>query len=123
MTRDDPTAGGDPLLSVEGLHTHIPTPDGMVRAVDGVTFDIEAGETVCLVGESGSGKTLTCDSIVQLLPAPDTDLFGEAVFDGENILTMDEKRMQSIRGNRIAYVFQNAQSALVPVYTIGDQIT
>ncbi|PSP56567.1 peptide ABC transporter ATP-binding protein [Halobacteriales archaeon QH_7_66_37] len=123
MTTDDPTAGGDPLLSVEGLHTHIPTPDGTVRAVDGVTFDIEAGETVCLVGESGSGKTLTCDSIVQLLPAPDTDLFGEAVFDGENVVTMDEKRMQSIRGNRIAYVFQNAQSALDPVYTIGDQIT
>jgi len=122
MTTRDPTADGDPLLAVEDLHTHIPTPDGVVRAVDGVSFDIERGESVCLVGESGSGKTLTCDSIVRLVPSPDADLFGEATFDGENLVTAGEKRMRSVRGNRIAYVFQNAQSALDPVYTIGDQI-
>jgi peptide/nickel transport system ATP-binding protein len=112
----------DPLLTVDGLHTHLPTEDGLVKAVDGVSFEIEHGETVCLVGESGSGKTLTCDSITGLVPHHDPDVFGEIEFDGQNLVTLPEKQFRSIRGNRIAYVFQNSQSALDPVYTIGDQI-
>jgi peptide/nickel transport system ATP-binding protein len=122
MTTRDLTRDGDPLLSLEDLHTHIPTTDGVVRAVDGVTFDVESGETVCLVGESGSGKTLTCDSVVGLVSHSDADTFGEVSFDGRNLVTLGEKPMRSVRGNRIAYVFQNAQGALDPVYTIGDQI-
>lgn len=110
------------LLSVEDLHTHLHTDDGLVKAVDGVTFDIEPGETVCLVGESGSGKTLTCDSIMGLVPHSDADTFGTISFDGQNLVTLGDKELQSIRGNRISYVFQNAQGALDPVYTIGDQI-
>lgn len=112
-----------PLLEVTDLHTHLPTEDGLVRAVDGVSFTIRSGETVCLVGESGSGKTLTCDTITGLVSHPDSEISGEVVFDGEHLSEMSDKAMQSIRGNRIAYVFQNAQSALDPVYTIGEQIT
>jgi len=111
-----------PLLSVEDLHTHLSTESGLVRAVDGVSFEVDHGETVCLVGESGSGKTLTCDSITGLVSHSAADTFGRVEFDGKNLVTLSETAMRSIRGDRIAYVFQNAQGALDPVYTIGDQI-
>jgi len=112
----------DPLLSVEDLHTHLDTVDGLLKAVDGVTFDIDHGETVCLVGESGSGKSLTCDSIMGLVSHLDADTFGTVEFDDQNLVTLDNSEMRSIRGNQISYVFQNSQGALDPVYTIGDQI-
>jgi peptide/nickel transport system ATP-binding protein len=112
----------EPLLSVEDLHTHLDTADGLLKAVDGVTFDIDPGETVCLVGESGSGKSLTCDSIMGLVSHLDVDTFGTVEFDDQNLVTLGNSEMRSIRGNRISYVFQNSQGALDPVYTIGDQI-
>ncbi|MFC7239329.1 ABC transporter ATP-binding protein [Saliphagus sp. GCM10025317] len=112
----------DPLLSVDDLHAHIATADGPIRAVDGVSFDVQPGETVCLVGESGSGKTLTCDSITGLVSSSQVDVSGSVTFEGEELLSADESRLRSIRGNRIAYLFQNAQNALDPVYTVGDQL-
>ena len=111
----------DELLAVDSLRTHIQTGDGIVRAVDGVSFTVNRGETVCLVGESGSGKTLTCDTITGLVDPP-ADVSGSVRFDGEALLSMDERTLRTIRGNRIAYVFQHAQNALDPVYTVGDQL-
>lgn len=111
----------DSLLTVEDLRTHLHTEDGIVKAVDGLDFTVESGETVCLVGESGSGKTLTCDTITGLV-GPPAEISGSIQFDGRELLSLSEREYRSIRGNRISYVFQNAQSALDPVYTIGDQI-
>lgn len=110
-----------PLLAVEDLHTHLETPKGLVRAVDGLSFSVDRGETVCLVGESGSGKTLTCDSITGLV-GPPARITGSVQLAGRELLSLGESELRSIRGDRIAYVFQNAQSALDPVYTVGDQI-
>ena len=111
----------DPLLVVEDLRTHVHTADGVVRAVDGVDFSVGRGETVCLVGESGSGKSITCDTITGLV-GPTADISGTVRFDGIDLPSLSERERRSIRGNRIAYVFQNAQSALDPVYTVGDQL-
>lgn len=113
----------DPLLAVEDLRTHIHSEEGVVRAVDGVSFEVHPGETVCLVGESGSGKTLTCDTITGLVESPPAAVSGSVRFDGENLLPFEAAEFESIRGNHIGYAFQNARSALDPVYTVGDQIT
>lgn len=111
----------DPVLSVAELQTHLDTESGVVRAVDDLNFDVGAGETVCLVGESGSGKTLVCDTITGLV-GPPADISGEVTFEGQNLLSLSGRELRSIRGDKIAYVFQNAQSALDPVYTVGEQI-
>ncbi|MDH5020137.1 ABC transporter ATP-binding protein [Halobacterium rubrum] len=113
----------EPLLSVRDLHTQFDTDDGTVRAVDGVSFDVEAGETVCLVGESGSGKTVACESITKLVPQPPGKITGgEVVFDGEDLTGLSGKALREYRGGRIGHVFQNPQGALDPVYTVGDQL-
>ncbi|MFH5800376.1 ABC transporter ATP-binding protein [Haladaptatus sp. CMAA 1911] len=113
----------DPLLSVTGLRTTFETPRGTVRAVDGVSFDVNRGETVCLVGESGSGKTVACESITRLIPTPPGDIAdGRIVFDGDDIRDCSSSELREIRGNRIAYVFQNPQNALDPVYSVGRQV-
>jgi peptide/nickel transport system ATP-binding protein len=117
------TAEGDPLLRVRGLKTHFETDGGVVRAVDGVSFDVERGETVCMVGESGSGKTVACESITKLIDMPPGRIAGgEVLFDGEDLTEASEKRLEQIRGGRIGHVFQNPQGALNPVYTVGAQI-
>jgi len=113
---------GDPLLSVRDLHTQFETPDGTVRAVDGVDFEVRSGETVCLVGESGSGKTVTCDSLAGLVESPGEVTDGEVRLHGEALTAMDEAQLQRVRGRRIGYVFQNPQNALDPVYRVGDQV-
>ncbi|WP_277553802.1 ABC transporter ATP-binding protein [Halobaculum limi] len=115
-------ADGDPLLSVRDLRTQFPTPEGTVRAVDGVSFDVHAGETVCVVGESGSGKTVTCESITRLVDAPGEIVGGEVRFDDRDLTTFGEADLRSVRGSRIAYVFQDPQRALDPVYTVGEQV-
>ena len=113
----------EPLLSVEDLQTQFDTEDGTVRAVDGVSFDVKPGETVCLVGESGSGKTVACESITKLIPQPPGDITGGAVnFDGEDLTELSGKALRQYRGGRIGHVFQNPQGALDPVYTVGDQL-
>jgi len=115
---------GSPLLSVRDLRTRIRTDDGWLHAVDGVSFDVERGETVCLVGESGSGKSVTCESLTGLVPQPPADVSsGSVAFDGESIADRSEAELRSVRGRRIAHVFQNPQSALDPVYTVGTQVT
>ncbi len=119
----DDTTTGDPLLAVEDLRTHVHTDDGTVRAADGVSFGVDRGETVCLVGESGSGKTVTCGSITGIVEQPPAEIVGgSARFDGRELLGADERTLRSVRGDRIAHVFQDPGRALDPVYTVGDQI-
>jgi len=122
-TGPPPDPGEDPLLSVRDLRTYFDTDSGVVRAVDGVSFDVNRGETVCIVGESGSGKTVACESITRILDTPPGRIAGgEVWFDGEDLTGASERRLQEIRGGRIGHVFQNPQGALNPVYTVGDQI-
>ncbi len=111
------------LLLVKNLSTHFFTGEGVVRAVQGVSFSIKKGRTFGLVGESGCGKSVTALSIMRLLPAPQGKIVsGEIVFEGQNLPALDEKRMRQIRGNKIAMIFQEPQTSLNPVYTVGNQI-
>ena len=110
----------EPLLTVEGLEVRFSGERGTVHAVEGVSFDVNAGETVCLVGESGSGKTITCESVTKLAAADETN--GSAQFDGRDLLELSAGDLREYRGNRIAYVFQNPQNALDPVYTVRQQL-
>ena len=119
MTDPDPT----PLLRVDGLKTHFHTRDGTVRAVDGVSFDLASGETLCIVGESGCGKSVTALSILGLLPMPPGRIEGGRIlFQGEDLVAASEKRLREIRGNQISMIFQEPMTSLNPVMTIGDQI-
>ncbi len=113
-----------PLLSVRDLRTRIRTDGGWLHAVDGVSFDVARGETVCLVGESGSGKSVTCESLTGIVPQPPAEVSNDTVeFDGDPLSGRSEADLRSIRGSRIAHVFQNPQQALDPVYTVGEQVT
>ncbi|MGI8650296.1 MAG: ABC transporter ATP-binding protein [Rubrobacter sp.] len=111
------------MLEVNNLKTHFKTQDGVVKSVDGVSFSLEAGETLGIVGESGSGKSVTALSIMQLNPKPPVEYpEGEIVFEGKNLLDAREKEMQKIRGNDIAMIFQDPMTSLNPVFTVGNQI-
>jgi oligopeptide/dipeptide ABC transporter ATP-binding protein len=112
-----------PLLELENLRTYFYTDTGVARSVDGVSFRVGAGETVGVVGESGCGKSVTALSILRLVRAPGRVEPGSAIrFEGTDLLTLGERAMQKVRGNRIAMVFQEPMTALNPVFTIGDQI-
>jgi oligopeptide transport system ATP-binding protein len=112
-----------PLLEVDDLHMHFFTRDGVVKAVDGVSFTLEAGETLGVVGESGSGKSVTALSIMRLVPEPPGRVVsGDVRFKGESILHMNEKDQRKLRGDRIAMIFQDPMTSLNPVYRIGKQI-
>jgi len=111
-----------PLLDVRNLKTHFFTEEGVVKAVDGVDFSIQPGEVLGLVGESGCGKSVTSFSILRLVAPPGKVVEGEVFFDGKDLLKMPEKEMMHIRGNRISMIFQQPQSSLNPVFTVGDQI-
>ena len=111
-----------PLLAVEGLETHFPTGQGVLRAVDGVSFTIDRGEVLGLVGESGCGKSVTSLSIMRLVPPPGRIAAGRVVFEGEDLLAKDAEAMRRVRGARIAMVFQEPMTSLNPVFSIGDQI-
>jgi peptide/nickel transport system ATP-binding protein len=112
-----------PLLELENLRTYFYTDTGIARSVDGVSFQVGAGETVGVVGESGCGKSVTALSILRLVRAPGRIEPGSAIrFDGTDLLTLGERAMQHVRGNRIAMVFQEPMTALNPVFTVGDQI-
>src|ERR671936_638453 len=110
------------LLEVRDLKTHFRTDDGIVKAVDGVTFNVEKGQTLGIVGESGSGKSVTCLTIMGLNAKRNTISSGEAIFKGENLLTMGASRLRDIRGNDIAMIFQDPMTSLNPVYRIGVQL-
>jgi peptide/nickel transport system ATP-binding protein len=112
-----------PVLEVEDLHTHFFTRDGVVRAVDGVSFTIGAGETLSIVGESGCGKSVTALSVMRLIPPTSGRIVSGAVrFGGTDLASLSEPEMRRIRGNRIAMIFQEPMTSLNPVMTIGDQI-
>ncbi len=112
------------LLEVSNLTTHFFTPDGVVKAVDGISYEIEEGEVLGVVGESGCGKSVHALSIMRLVANPPGRIVdGSILFDGENILEMDDAEMRHIRGNRIAMVFQEPMTSLNPVLTIGRQLT
>jgi oligopeptide transport system ATP-binding protein len=112
------------LLQIKNLTTQFFTEEGIVHAVDGVSYDVEEGETLGLVGESGSGKSVSALSILRLIPNPPGKITdGEVFFEGEDILKMDEEEVRHIRGNRIAMVFQEPMTSLNPVLTIGRQLT
>jgi peptide/nickel transport system ATP-binding protein len=110
------------LLEVENLQTHFRTSDGIIRAVDGVSFAVGHGETVAIVGESGSGKSVTANSILRLIPEPPGRIAGRIRFEGEDLLALSERAMRAIRGNRISMVFQEPMTSLNPVLTVGGQI-
>ncbi len=111
-----------PLLSVENLQTHFRTPDGVNRAVDGVSFHVDAGETIAIVGESGCGKSVTAMSILRLIPEPPGKIAGAVRFMGRDLLTLSDKEMRAIRGNDISMIFQEPMTSLNPVLTVGRQI-
>lgn len=111
-----------PLLSVENLQTHFRTPDGILRAVDGVSFTVESGETVAIVGESGCGKSVTANSILRLIPEPPGKIAGQIKFEGRDLLSLPLKAMRRIRGNEISMIFQEPMTSLNPVLTIGRQL-
>jgi peptide/nickel transport system ATP-binding protein len=112
-----------PLLEVEDLRTHFHTDEGTVHAVDGVSFSVDRGETVCIVGESGSGKSVTSESITRIIPTPPGEIVnGSVKFDGQELTSMTDAQLRRVRGNRISHIFQNPQGALNPVYTVGRQI-
>ena len=110
------------LLEVENLQTHFRTPDGVSRAVDGVSFSVNEGETLAIVGESGCGKSVTAMSILRLIPEPPGKIAGSIRFMDQDLLTLSEKQMQSIRGNAISMIFQEPMTSLNPVLTIGRQL-
>jgi len=111
-----------PLLEVEDLRTHFRTDDGIVKAVDGVSFSIEKGQTLGIVGESGSGKSVTCLTIMGLNSKRNTVTTGKALFNGEDLLKAKGARLREIRGNDIAMIFQDPMTSLNPVHTIGKQL-
>ena len=108
-----------PLLDVKDLKTYFRTDDGIVHAVDGVSFSVEKGKTLAIVGESGCGKSVTCMTIMGLNAKKNTITEGQAIFKGENLLTMGPNKLRSIRGNDIAMIFQDPMTSLNPVHSIG----
>jgi oligopeptide transport system ATP-binding protein len=114
---------GAPLLSVRNLSTEFRTERGTLKAVDDVSFDLAAGETLAIVGESGSGKSVTAMSMLRLIPTPPGRISsGEVVFNGVDLLKLDDHEIRDIRGNRIAMIFQEPMSSLNPSLTVGLQI-
>ncbi|MXY87718.1 MAG: ABC transporter ATP-binding protein, partial [Dehalococcoidia bacterium] len=112
------------LLEVNDLRTYFYTQEGVVKAVDGTSYSVEEGETLGLVGESGCGKSVSALSILRLIPSPPGKIVsGEIMFQGRDLLKLDESEMRRIRGNDIAMVFQEPMTSLNPVLTIGRQIT
>ena len=111
-----------PLLTVQDLHVTFHTEEGRVRAVDGVSFEMEAGEVVAIVGESGSGKSVTAMTLMGLTRSPNAVFEGTATFEGVELVNATNDQLRRIRGGRIAMVFQDPISSLDPVYRIGHQI-
>ena len=117
MTKNSP-----PLLEVKNLKTYFFTSDGVVKAVDGVDFKVHSGEVLGLVGESGCGKSVTSFSVLQLVDQPGKIVDGEIYFEGKNLLAFKKSEMVKMRGDRISMIFQQPQSSLNPVFTVGSQI-
>ena len=110
------------LIEVKDLRVSFFTPAGEVKAVNGISYDLDYGEVMGIVGESGSGKSVEAYSIIGLLQSPGRVVGGSIVVDGEDVLAYDEKRMREFRGNTVSMIFQNPMTCLNPVYTIGNQL-
>jgi len=116
-------AGTPPILEIKNLKTHFHTPDGVVKAVDGVAYDLHPGETLGVVGESGCGKSVTALSILRLIPEPPGRITGDGIFfEGEDLTQLPTRELRKIRGNKISMIFQEPMTSLNPVFTIGFQI-
>jgi peptide/nickel transport system ATP-binding protein len=113
---------GQPLLEVKNLQTHFATPDGVLRAVDGLSFHVDAGETVGIVGESGCGKSVTSMSILRLVQTPPGKIAGSIRFEGRDLIQASDQEMRDLRGNAISMIFQEPMTSLNPVLTVGRQI-
>src|SRR3954465_8270829 len=112
-----------PLLSIRNLRTYFYTENGVARSVDGVSFEVGAGETVGIVGESGCGKSVTALSILRLIQQPGRIEPGSRIeFEGKDLVTLGDDEIRRVRGNRISMIFQEPMSALNPVFSIGDQV-
>ncbi|MGJ5204773.1 ABC transporter ATP-binding protein [Bradyrhizobium sp. HKCCYLR20261] len=111
-----------PLLEVENLQVHFRTPTGINRAVDGVSFHVNPGETLAIVGESGCGKSVTSMSMMRLIPEPPGKIAGSIKLEGRDILTLSDREMRALRGNDISMIFQEPMTSLNPVLTVGRQI-
>ena len=112
----------DKLLEVKSLQVRFATEDGVVRAVDGVDFELERGKVLGIVGESGSGKSVTAMTLLGLTRDKNTRFEGEVLYKGQDLLQLPESRLRKVRGNEIAMIFQDPMTSLNPVYTVGDQI-
>jgi oligopeptide/dipeptide ABC transporter ATP-binding protein len=117
-----PQSLGDPLLSVRDLYTYFATPRGVLRAVDGVSFELYPGETFGIVGESGSGKSVTCRSLIGLLPVPPAAMVGTVMYGGRDLVKLSRSSMQKVRGAHISMIFQDPMTSLNPVMRVGDQV-
>ncbi|GAB2900735.1 ABC transporter ATP-binding protein [Streptomyces mayteni] len=115
-------AAEGPFLSVRDLRVHFATEDGTVRAVDGLSFDVERGRTLGIVGESGSGKSVANQAVLGLHNPSNTSISGQILLDGEDVTTVGERRLERLRGNKVAMIFQDPLTALSPYYTVGRQI-
>ncbi|HXO25485.1 MAG TPA: ATP-binding cassette domain-containing protein, partial [Streptosporangiaceae bacterium] len=111
-----------PLLEVDDLRIHFRTDDGLVRAVDGISFDLERGRTLGIVGESGSGKSVTSLGIMGLHQGTKAEITGHIRLDGEDLVTATPTRVRELRGSKMAMIFQDPLSSLHPYYTVGNQI-
>jgi len=113
----------EPLLEVNDLKVHFPTDDGLVKAVDGVSFSLQAGETLGVVGESGSGKSVSFLTVMGLITRKQAQIEGEVIFQGQDLLTMPPEEMRTVRGEKISMIFQDPMTSLHPYYKVGDQIS
>jgi oligopeptide/dipeptide ABC transporter ATP-binding protein len=120
----DNAVGAKPLLEIDDLQTQFATPAGIVRAVDGVSYSLRSGETLGVVGESGCGKSVTALSILRLVASPPGRIVGGAIrFEGTDLLTLSEREMEEVRGNRISMIFQEPMTSLNPLLSVGRQIS
>jgi peptide/nickel transport system ATP-binding protein len=126
VSEERPASGyepaGDPLLVVKDLKVHFPTSDGVVKAVDGLSYTVERGKTLGIVGESGSGKSVSSSAIMGLFHGSSAQLAGQIILDGTDILTLSEDELRRLRGRDVAMIFQDPLSALHPYFTVGAQI-
>lgn len=113
--------GPDSFLSVRDLRVRFSTEDGIVKAVDGLSFDVERGKTLGIVGESGSGKSVTNLTVLGLHNPKTTTVEGEILLEGQDLVTTPEKEMEKLRGNKVAMIFQDPLTALSPYYTVGGR--
>ena len=118
-----PAPATDTVLEIEDLQTQFRTPAGIIRAVDGVSYTLRRGETLCVVGESGCGKSVTALSILRLIASPPGRIAGGRIlFEGRNLLDLSDTAMERIRGNEISMIFQEPMTSLNPLYTVGRHV-